>query len=80
MAGAVFLKEFFDLTVLQTVERYLTDAARQYALNINPVEASLSHATMERYQKLFVEDDLDDGVPHRAMSASIEALQLDVVP
>lgn len=78
MAGAIFLKEFFNLTIPQTVERYLTDAAWQYALNVNPVEASLSHATVERYQKLFVEDDLADGIFHRVTSALIEALELDV--
>jgi len=78
MAGAIFLKEFFDLTIPQTVERYLTDAAWQYALNVNPMEASLSHATVERYLKLFAEDDLAGEVFHRVTSALIEALDLDV--
>lgn len=78
MAGAIFLKEFFDLTIPQTVERYLTDAAWQYALNVNPMEASLSHATVERYLKLFAEDDLAGKVFHRVTSALIEALDLDV--
>ena len=78
MAGAIFLKEYFDLTIPQTVERYLTDAAWQYALNVNPMEASLSHATVERYLKLFAEDDLAGEVFHRVPSALIEALDLDV--
>ena len=78
MAGAIFLKEFFDLTIPQTVERYLTDAAWQYALNVNPMEASLSHATVERYLKLFAEDDLASEIFHRVTSALIEALDLDV--
>lgn len=78
MAGAIFLKEFFNLTIPQTVERYLTDAAWQYALNVNPMEASLSHATVERYLKLFAEDDLAGEVFHRVTSALIEALDLDV--
>lgn len=78
MAGAIFLKEFFDLTIPQTVERYLTDAAWQYALNVNPMEASLSHATVERYLKLFAENDLASEVFHRVTSALIEALDLDV--
>lgn len=78
IAGGLFLKEFFDLTIPQTVERYLTDAAWQYALNVNPMEASLSHATMERYLKLFAEDDLASEVFHRVTSALIEALDLDV--
>jgi hypothetical protein len=78
MAGAIFLKEFFNLTIPQTVARYLTDAAWQYALNVNPMEASLSHATVERYLKLFAEDDLAGKVFHRVTSALIEALDLDV--
>jgi hypothetical protein len=78
MAGAIFLKEFFNLTIPQTVERYLTDAAWQYALNVNPMEASLSHATVERYLKLFAENDLANEVFHRVTSALIEALDLDV--
>jgi hypothetical protein len=78
MAGAIFLKEFFDLTIPQTVERYLTNAAWQYALNVNPMEASLSHATVERYLKLFAENDLASEVFHRVTSALIEALELDV--
>jgi hypothetical protein len=78
MAGAIFLKEYFDLTIPQTVERYLTDAAWQYALNVNPMEASLSHATVERYLKLFAENDLAGEVFHRVTSTLIEALDLDV--
>jgi hypothetical protein len=78
MAGTIFLKEFFDLTIAQTVERYLTDAAWQYALNVNPMEASLSHATVERYLKLFADNDLANEVFHRVTSALIEALELDV--
>lgn len=78
MAGAILIKEFFDLTIPQTVERYLTDAAWQYALNVNPMAASLSHATVERYLKLFVDDDLASDIFHRVTSALIEALELDV--
>jgi len=78
MAGVLFLKAFFNLTLEQAVERYLTDAAWQYALNVNPMKASLSHATIERHTKLFVEDDLASEVFHRVTSAFIEALELDV--
>ena len=78
MAGVIFLKEFFDLSIAETVERYLTDAAWQYALNVNPMEASLGHATVERYTTLFVEESLGEEVFHRVTSAFIEALELDV--
>ena len=78
MAGVIFLKGFFNLGIEETVRRYLTDAAWQYALNVNPMEASLSHATIERYTKLFVENDFAADVFHRVTSALIEALELDV--
>ncbi|MBL7224338.1 MAG: transposase, partial [Candidatus Brocadiae bacterium] len=78
MAGVIFLKGFFNLGIEETVRRYLTDAAWQYALNVNPMEASLSHATVERYTKLFVEDDLAAEVFHRVTSALVETLELDV--
>jgi hypothetical protein len=78
MAGVIFLKGFFNLTIEETVKRYLTDAAWQYALNVNPMEASMSHATIERYTKLFVEDDLAADVFHQVTSALIETLELDV--
>jgi len=78
MAGVIFLKEFFNLTIEQAVDRYLTDAAWQYALNVNPMEASMSHATIERYTKLFVENDLAADVFHRVTSALVKTLELDV--
>ena len=78
MAGAIFLKEFFNLTIDQTVGRYLTDGAWQYGLNVNPTTASLSHASIERYMKLFAEDDTGADVFHRVTTALIAALELDV--
>jgi len=78
MAGAIFLKEFFNLTIDEAVWHYLTDGAWQYALNVNPLTAEMSHATIERYMKLFAEDDTAADVFHRVTSALIEALELDV--
>lgn len=43
--------------IRQTVGRYLADAAWQYALSVNPMEASLPHATVERYLRLSAEHD-----------------------
>ena len=74
MAGAIFLKEFFNLTIPQTVERYLTDAAWQYALNVNPIEASLSHATVERYLKLFASSVTTGACTSRRMQISLLAM------
>ena len=78
MAGVIFLKEFFNLTIAETVRRYVMDAGWQYALNVVPTTASLSHATVERYMKLFAENDIAAEVFHRVTSALIAALELDV--
>jgi len=78
MAGTIFLKEMFNLSIEETVRRYVLDPSWQYALNVPPTEASMSHATVERYMKLFVQDDLAAGIFHRVASTLIEALELDV--
>jgi hypothetical protein len=78
MAGTIFLKEFLNLTIEQTVQRYLFDSQWHYALNVVPNTASISHASVERYARLFVEDDLATEVFQRVTSALIEALDLDV--
>lgn len=78
MAGAIFLKEFFHLTIEETVTRYLLDAGWQYALNVVPTKASMSCATVERYMKLFAEDDIAAEIFRRVTSALIDALELDV--
>ena len=78
MAGAIFLKEFFNLTIEETVRRYLSSGDWHYALNVVPTTASMSHATIERYTKLFAENDIAADVFHRVTSALIEALELDV--
>jgi hypothetical protein len=78
MAGVIFLKEFFNLTIEETVRRCLFDLSWHYALNMVPNAASMSHATIERYMRLFVQDDLAAEVFHRVTSAMIEALEVNV--
>jgi len=78
MAGVIFLKEVFNLTIEATVEHFLTNASWQYALNVNPMQASLCTATVERYMRLFVEDDLAAEVFNRVTTELVEALELDV--
>lgn len=78
MAGVIFLKEFFNLTIAETVQRCLLDSAWHYSLNIVPHEASMSHASIERYTKLFAENDIASELFHRVTSALIEALELDL--
>jgi hypothetical protein len=78
MVGAIFLKEFFNLTIEQTVQRYLTDLCWQYALNVSTLQASMSHSSVERYMRLFAEDDVAADVFDRVTTAMVEALELDV--
>jgi len=78
MAGAIFLKEFFNLTIEGAVRRYVTHGDWHYALNVVATTASMSHASVERYMKLFAEDDIAADVFHRVTSALIEALELNV--
>jgi hypothetical protein len=78
MAGAIFLKEVFDLSIQETVTRYVLDHSWQYALNVTPNQASLSHCSVERYMKLFVQDDLAADIFHRVAAALIQALELDI--
>jgi len=78
MAGAIFLKEFFNLTIDEAVRRYLTDGGWHFALNLIPTEVSISHATIERYMALFAKNDIAGEIFHRVTSSFIEALELDV--
>jgi hypothetical protein len=78
MAGFIFLKEYFDLTIEEAVYRYVVDPCWQFALNVNPITASMSHATVERYSRYFRDDGLAQTVFHRVTSALIDILELDV--
>ena len=57
MAGLVLLTDFNDWTTQQAVEAYIFRSDVQYALNLEP-GVSVSGRTVERYQKLFREDEL----------------------
>jgi hypothetical protein len=78
MAGFIFLKEYFDLTIEDAVYHYVVDPCWQFALNVNPVTASMSHASVERYSRYFRDSALAQKVFHRVTSALIGILELDV--
>jgi len=78
MCGAIFLKEFLNLTIAEAVERYLFDTRWHYALNLVPTEVSMSHATVERYRKLFAANDLATDIFQKVTAALVETLELDV--
>lgn len=77
MAGLVFLADFFGWTAPEAVEAYIFRSDVQYALNLEP-GVEVSSRTLERYQKLFREDDLAARVFEDVTTRLIKALDLDV--
>ena len=58
MAGLILLMEFMDWTKEQALDAYSFNMNVHYALNLEPVAHDISKRTLERYIKLFEEDDL----------------------
>jgi hypothetical protein len=77
MAGLVFLADFFGWNSQEAIEAYIFRSDVQYALNREP-GATLSTRTLERYQKLFRDDDLAARVFNDVTTRLIQALDLDV--
>src|SRR5664279_3381330 len=77
MAGLVFLADFFDWNAQETIEAYIFHNDVQYALNTEP-GVTLCTRTLERYQKLFRDNDLAAQVFNNVTTKLIEDLDLDV--
>jgi hypothetical protein len=58
MAGLILIQEFKNWTRAEAVDAYLYNSDVQYALNLEPGMQSLSERTLERYERLFREDEL----------------------
>ena len=77
MAGLVFLSDFFDWNALDAADAYMMRADVQFALNIEP-GAECSDRTVERYRKLFTEDDLAAQLFGELTVTLTDLLELDV--
>jgi hypothetical protein len=77
MAGLVFLADFFGWNAEEAVEVYIFRSDVQYALNLEPGVA-VCDRTVERYQRLFREDDLATRVFEDVTDRLVRALDLDV--
>ncbi len=78
MAGLLFIKEFMDWTMDEAVSAYMFHMDVQSALNLEPVAHELSRRTLERYQVLFVDNELAAGVMDKVTTTVVEALGLKV--
>jgi hypothetical protein len=77
MAGLVFVTDFFDWTAQEATEAYIFRSDVQYALNLEP-GVEVSSRTVERYQKLFREDELAAQVFHDVTIGLAEKLEIDI--
>jgi len=78
MAGLLLVKEFMDWTTTRAADAYMFDASVQYALNLEPCGQSMCERTIERYEKIFIENNLAALTMNRVTGALIVALDLDV--
>jgi hypothetical protein len=77
MAALVFLADFFGWTAQEAAEAYIFRSDVQYALNLEP-GVTVSARTIERYQKLFRENDLAADLFEDVTDRLVRALDLDV--
>jgi hypothetical protein len=77
MAALVFLADFFGWTAQEAAEAYIFRSDVQYALNREP-GATVSARTVERYQRLFRENDLAADLFEDVTDRLVRALDLDV--
>jgi len=77
MAGLVFLADFFGWTAQEAVEVYIFRSDVQYALNLEP-GVTVSTRTVERYQKMFREDELATRIFHDVTTRLAEMLELNI--
>lgn len=78
MAGLVVIAEMRGWTSQEAADAYMFDLSVQYALNVGHHAVELSSRTVERYQRLFREQELAQGVFERVTRTLAEELQLEV--
>lgn len=77
MAGLVFLADFFGWTATEAADAYMMRAEVQFALNIEP-GVECCDRTVERYRKLFTDDDLASRIFRELTITLADLLELDV--
>lgn len=77
MAGLMVIKDFFNWTNEEAMDRYNVDLAIQYALNIDQ-GAEISRATFFRYQKRFREDETAKKVMRLVTDELLKKAEIDL--
>ena len=78
MAGLVVIAEMRGWTSQEAADAYMFDLSIQHALNVGHNAVELSYRTVERYQRLFREQELAQEVFERVTKTLAEELQIEV--
>jgi hypothetical protein len=78
MAGLILIMEFKDWTRADAAAAYMFNTDLQCALNLAPERQSLCERTIERYERIFRDDDLAGDIMHQVTVRLAEALELDI--
>ena len=78
VCGLVLLMEFNDWTVEQAADAYMFDGRVQFALNLGRDNQSMSTRSIERYQKIFRDDELGKSVSDRITRRLVDLLEVKV--
>lgn len=78
VAGLLFVQEFHHWTNAEAVEAYLFRTDVQFALNLEPGCDEMCERTLERYRRLFLEDELAGQVMERVTTRLVDLLDLDI--
>ena len=78
MAGLILLMEFMDWTKEQALDAYSFNMNVHYALNLEPVTHDISKRSLERYIKLFEDDDLAKATMEKITTTLVVALGIRI--
>jgi hypothetical protein len=78
MAGLILLMEFMDWTKEQALDAYSFNMNVHYALNLEPVTHDISKRSLERYLKLFEDDDLAKATMEKITTTLVIALGIRI--
>lgn len=76
--GLVMLMDFNNWTAEKAADAYVFDGQVQFALNLGQDQQSMSTRTVERYRKIFREDELGQKLLDRMTGSLIKLLELEV--
>ncbi len=78
VCGLLLLMEFNNWTVEQAADAYMFDGRIQFALNLGRDNQSMCTRTLERYQRIFREEELGKAVNERITRQLVDLLELEV--